>query len=168
MGRKTKAEQLDEFVATVLREVEARDRRRRAEQLKHQLNARHASGPDEYLSDSWAGFPTNTPKLPAARVQWITELPAKSRRPHRATKNQHGRPQFDDAALAAAVEELKRLHGIGEHEAVRAVAVCLTRDCVGGYPPPKEEAARVRVRRALKRRGVHYGRAITHASVRLR
>jgi hypothetical protein len=122
-------------------------RRRRAERRKARLNARHAAGPDDYLSDA----PTPPPP-PTRRAGWINKhISAKPPRKHRRTGASRGHPIHDDTSLAAAVHKLQETFDYDHEHAVCAVADSLVRDTAQPNHRMTDKAALARVRRALAR-----------------
>ena len=61
-------------------EIEARQRRQAAEQLKAELKAKHAAGPDEFLSDVLPGPPGPPGGSTSVAIRFTPILPAAVRR----------------------------------------------------------------------------------------
>lgn len=82
-------------------------------------------------------------------VTWVMRAkPAGAeRKPHRATGRPRGREAHDDAALGDAVGRAQAAFGVGEVEAVKAVAVSLD-----GIANAEPESNRRRVRRAARKK----------------
>jgi hypothetical protein len=134
---------------------------RRAGKAKALWRAKHAAGPEDYLSDTALPLPAGF-KTPDALRKYENFIPAPVRqaelrakhlsrafyaqhRKHRMTNKSRG-PHINDEDIIIDIDRYVEDYGIEEREAAKILADALTRaECI------EHETARARIRRARRK-----------------